>query len=404
MIIIILLKTYSSEKASKLNRINSNITIELDLNTSDISNISNISNILTKDNSTEMIEKEENKIREIEIQKGLNFLDKCKKGSLNSNEKFIKSEEPKITVVLPVYNCEDTIKRAIRSIQYQNMKEIEIIIVNDFSREILKKIIEEMAKEDQRIIIMNNDKNMGMLYSRSIGVLESKGKYILSLDCDDMFLEDNVFNIIYEEAEKNKYDIISFKVFDYLTSNNIKDDYFTDKINNSIIIQPELSNTNNISPNNIVIWGKLIKSEVYKKAVYSLGKAIYTNYVNWDEDVCINFVICQFAQSYKFVEKYGLFHFIYTGGSSSREKDKSKMFSEIFLLDIIFDFSINKTKNMTLQKLMEMKRYKFFNLSDEKNKAYFISVVKKILNSKYIDKKDKEDIRKIYEDILILNQ
>ena len=52
---------------------------------------------------------------------------------------------------------------------------------------------------------------MGTLYSRSIGVLQSKGKYIFPLDNDDMFFDNDVFDIVYEEAYNFKYDIIGFK-------------------------------------------------------------------------------------------------------------------------------------------------------------------------------------------------
>ena len=404
LLITILLKLHFSKKRNEINPINyiSNHTKNLINNTEFIINktnlllIKNISDNLNQNNSKETREELKN-IRETELKNGLIFLDKCEKGILNNSKIFIKSEKPKISVIIPVHDCEKTIKRAVRSIQYQNMLDIEIILVNDFSNDNVKIIIEEMEKEDQRIKIINNDKNMGALYSRCIGTLESKGKYILAFDSDDIFLNENVFNTIYEEAEKTKVDILSFKAFDFHSSKNIKDSYYTNINNNSIILQPELSNYNIISPNHIIIWCKLIKSEVYKKAVNNLGKERYSNYLNWDEDICMVFVLCQLAQSYKFIEKYGLIHFIPTGKVSSSEPPIKKMFSEIFFLEIIFDFSKIMYKNIAVKKLKDMKGYHLFNLSDEKNKAYFISVAKRILNSEYIDKKDKDDIIKIYE-------
>ena len=81
------------------------------------------------------------------------------------------------------------IKSVIRSIQNQNMKEIEIIIINDFSKDNSAQVISEMQKEDQRIKLINNKKNLGILHSRAIGILQAKGKYILNLDHDDLFLD-----------------------------------------------------------------------------------------------------------------------------------------------------------------------------------------------------------------------
>ena len=82
-----------------------------------------------------------------------NFMKNCTEGILlNSN---IQSHNPnnliKISVVIPVYNCEKTIKAAVRSIQNQNIGEIEIILVNDFSKDNSLSIINELMKEDPRI-------------------------------------------------------------------------------------------------------------------------------------------------------------------------------------------------------------------------------------------------------------
>ena len=118
---------------------------------------------------------------------------------------------PKISVIIPLYNCHNSIVRAIRSVQNQNFSEFELILVNDFSIDNTLYIVKDLEKNDKRIKIINNQKNMGILYSRSIGTLAAKGKYILPLDNDDMFLNNDVFKIIYNEIEKNKVDILYFR-------------------------------------------------------------------------------------------------------------------------------------------------------------------------------------------------
>ena len=85
--------------------------------------------------------------------------------------------QPKVTVIIPLYNCESTIESSIHSIQYQNMSDIEIILINDYSIDNTSKIINNILKNDHRITIINNHKNMGSLYSRSIGALKAKGEY-----------------------------------------------------------------------------------------------------------------------------------------------------------------------------------------------------------------------------------
>ena len=72
-------------------------------------------------------------------------------------------------------------------------------------------LINQLQKEDPRIIIINNKKRMGTLYSRSIGALATKGKYLFPLDNDDMFLDTDAFNYIFYEANNNNYDIVKFR-------------------------------------------------------------------------------------------------------------------------------------------------------------------------------------------------
>ena len=73
-------------------------------------------------------------------------------------------ENPKASIVIPIYNCEKFIHRAIRSIQNQNIFDLEIILVNDFSTDNTLYVLEKYQKEDPRIKIINNKKNMGILY------------------------------------------------------------------------------------------------------------------------------------------------------------------------------------------------------------------------------------------------
>ena len=94
------------------------------------------------------------------------------------NEISHSSLEPKITAFIILYNAKKTILTSIRSIQNQNMSDIEILLIDDYSSDNSLNIIEKCQKEDKRIKIIKNNKNRGSLFSRSLGVLNSKGKYI----------------------------------------------------------------------------------------------------------------------------------------------------------------------------------------------------------------------------------
>ena len=147
-----------------------------------------------------------------------------------------------ISVIIPEFNCEKSIIPSIRSIQNQNLSQIEIILVNDFSKDNTTKIIKMLSKQDLRIKIINNYKNMGTLYSRCIGVLISLGKYIFALDNDDMFFDEDIFDYIYKIGKSKNFDIIIFKT---LTINDyniekMRDHPLSRHKNNLILHQPNL--------------------------------------------------------------------------------------------------------------------------------------------------------------------
>ena len=287
------------------------------------------------------------------LKNGKKYLNKCLEGKLINNYINIKNiNEIKITAIISIYNNQKMIKSVIRSIQNQKMKEIEIILVNDFSSDNTSKIIEKIQKEDPRIKIINNEKNMGILYSRSIAVLEAKGKYIITLNPDDLFFNDEIFDIIYNEAEKGNFDIISFvPVYINNYKSTIKEMSFggVSNISDSLLVkQPELSyflffKNNSFKLENAQIWGKLIRSEIYKNAVDLLGQKRYSKYIIINEDYISMYAICSVANSYKYINKFGLFHYINIFPDSNEEH---RIGMYILFTDVIFDLTKKENKNL----------------------------------------------------------
>ena len=91
----------------------------------------------------------------------------------------------------------------------------------------------------------------------------------------------------------------------------------------------------------MTIWGKCINSSIYKKAVNSLGPQRYSTFLSWCEDSSIVFVIFNTAKSYKFINKYGIMHIKKNTTASFTQSINNKIYGEIFLLDIIFDYLQN---------------------------------------------------------------
>ena len=93
-----------------------------------------------------------------------------------------------------------------------------------------------MSLKDPRIRVINNKKNRGSLYSRAIGILNSKGEYLLSLDPDDKYQGSNNLRYLYNKAKNLNVDVVNFIVL-YLP-NRIKSEKFCNF--NQIVKQPEL--------------------------------------------------------------------------------------------------------------------------------------------------------------------
>ena len=115
-----------------------------------------------------------------------------------------------ISVIIPVFNVEKYLKECLLSVVNQTFQDIEILCINDGSTDNSLNILEEFKKKDSRIKIITQ-KNHGLGASRNVGLKNAKGKYIYFLDSDD-YIDLKTLEILYENIESNKSDIVLFKL------------------------------------------------------------------------------------------------------------------------------------------------------------------------------------------------
>lgn len=111
----------------------------------------------------------------------------------------------KVSVIIPAYNAEKSIERAIQSIYNQNFDGIEIIIVNDGSTDLTLKKIEEIQSLNNNVIIINQE-NFGVSVARNAGLAVARGEYITFLDADDAY-PNNIFSKIYKFVTSEQADL-----------------------------------------------------------------------------------------------------------------------------------------------------------------------------------------------------
>lgn len=191
-----------------------------------------------------------------------------------------------ISIIVPVYNAEEYLKKCLDSLVNQTKKELEFILINDGSTDKSEEIIK--TYKDKRIKYFKN-KNQGIGKTRNFGVEKSSGKYLMFLDSDDYFSND-ACEILYKEAEKEKADLI---VFDYYrvekgNLNEVKIESFNAtniKADSSLLLKINLGPCNKIYKtdlikNNGIKFEESLKYEdtlFVVKAIYNAQKIIKLN-------------------------------------------------------------------------------------------------------------------------------
>ena len=123
---------------------------------------------------------------------------------------FLKPQhEPKVSVVMPVYNRSDLVERAINTILYQTFQDFEFIIVDDGSTDATPDILKKYAKQDPRVRIITNPKNCGIACARNRGNDAAKGKYIVVMDSDDIVYP-KLIEAEYDYMEKNPHIVMVY--------------------------------------------------------------------------------------------------------------------------------------------------------------------------------------------------
>lgn len=197
-----------------------------------------------------------------------------------------------ISIIVPVYNGDKTIKRCVDSILNQNFKDIEIILVDDGSKDNSFCICNNLSNENKKVKLFKQD-NLGPSAARNLGIEKSNGKYIMFCDCDDTVSDywcKNLYTIIKENKNSMPYcgfiitDELSIEI-DRIKNNNLnkqieKDDFFSiDEIGLSGFIWNKIFSKEIIIKNNIKFDENIRFNEDLKfvlEYVLNVNKIIYT--------------------------------------------------------------------------------------------------------------------------------
>ena len=326
--------------------------------------------------------------------------------NFDNNDDFIKRDKPKISLIMTIYNQENFVKYIYSSIQNQQLKDIEIIIIDDHSTDNSSKIINKFKEKDNRIIYIKNKINKGAFYSRNQGVLLSKGEYILIIDPDDLLLNDILIKS-YEIADYYNLDILQY----YVIKGSYKKNriWEKNKYKSGIIYTNEVKEVFFYSISR-TLWDKLIKKSVFIKGINFMNTEFQKEKYFVHSDDTIFWGIINSANSYGFLEQIGYFYNFENPNSTVHHYFDPNFMNIIFhSLFSTLKYYYAQTeenqieKNCVCYRFFDEKIYKFyFNLTDNLTKGfdYIIDVLNEYMNCSFFNSTQKMNIARFRNSII----
>lgn len=180
----------------------------------------------------------------------------------------MKKNDIDISIIIPVYNGEKFIKRAIESIKVSKKYKYEIIVIDDYSKDSSLEKIKCCKKNNNNVLIYCNEKNMGVSYSRNFGIETANGKYIAFLDSDD-YIEEYMYDKMLDQIKKEDADICLVNYNEVWKKNIYKSKYYYDKIDDNNIVNMFLNDKISMA-----VWDKIFKKSFLIQKQISFEKNI----------------------------------------------------------------------------------------------------------------------------------
>lgn len=178
-----------------------------------------------------------------------------------------------VSIIIPVYNGEETIERAVRSVAVQTYNNLQILIVDDCSTDNTSNIIKRMAEEDSRIHYHINSKNLGVSATRNLACNLAQGDYIAFLDSDDEWYPEKL-QLQLQHINEFKADVC-YTAYE-IVENNTKD------ILRRYMIPHQVKYKDLLKENVICCSTVLLKKDILKNDPFTKGY-FHEDFVLWLE-------------------------------------------------------------------------------------------------------------------------
>lgn len=225
---------------------------------------------------------------------------------------------PKVSVIVPIYNVEKYLEKCINSLLSQTLEDIQIILVNDGSKDNSGNIAKEYEKNNKNRIIYVEKENGGLSDARNYGLKYATGDFIAFLDSDD-YIEKNAYEEMYNKAIEENADYVECDfIWEFPNKIRVDKQY------------PYKNKKEMLSFVRVVAWNKLIKSQLITDNNLEFPKGLRY------EDVEFTYKLIPFVNKFAYVDK-PFIHYVQREGSIANVQNERT--AEIFtVLDNVIEF------------------------------------------------------------------
>ena len=344
-------------------------------------------------------------------QKEFNNINNFQKSLKTIKNKFkanLKGRKYNISIIIYCLEIK-YLRETIYSILMQIKINKEIIIVCDNNDMGNSQYIRKLTNEFGDIKLINNNKYKGLLYSYSIGVLNAKGEFILSLQPGYTLANKNILYNIYIFAKTHNLDILEFNLLinnhEEIKNNSLRLykclHFESSKDFNIIKVNKKYKD---IDQEKDILFNKLIKAKIYRNIIYKYKLNQYNITIfNFYEDILI-FLLNKYKLKFRHTDEYGIIlnkiniEFLKLTNVSNNKKQIIN--DSIFYINFIFDNSKNTflDKKYVLQEfinLLSVIYNKFILMANNS-----IKLLEKFINCNFINKEDKIELIFLYNSLI----
>lgn len=260
---------------------------------------------------------------------------------LNLNNSVVMSE-PVISVVVPVYGVEKFIKKCLLSITSQTYKNLEIIFVDDATKDRSIEIIRGYAKNDNRIKVVSHENNKGLFAARVTGMKAARGEYVAFVDSDDYVSCDWFRCLLKKAIEEDAEMVIGNTVnVDETGAKTIYNNYQSLTISNRTLHGRELIFKLMEQEGSCfawhTVWNKLYKKELVEKCMPYFERI--TGHLIMGEDIAYSSVFFSLANSLAFANVDAYFYYRHSEASTSLSLPKEKIQKNLGDIGYVFKYA-----------------------------------------------------------------